>query len=310
MAHEVVLAAAFSAGVATAFSPCAAALLPTYVSYYLSRPEERDRPGNGEPAPAFPRRLIVGLLGLVAGFALLVVALAVWVLSFGEWTPPTVSLFLVGGLVLGLGSFVASDGMRNLDPAGRGILRSHFSSGLLVGGTASFGVASVYVALGMLLVLAINVGLRGWPDLLPKVAFVSAGIVVVLGILMLLNKNVLSVLPGLRAPRGHGVRAFYLFGAGYGLIASGCFLPVFISVLAAALPFGLGESLQVFLVYALGSATVFMLVTLSASMARGAAFRVLRSSRPHVRRGAGAVVVATGAYVMWFDWTNLLSRGL
>lgn len=310
MAHEVVLVAAFSAGVATAFSPCAAALLPTYVSYYLSRYDERERPGTDEPAPAFPRRLTLGLLGLVAGFALLVVALAIWVLSFGEWTLRTVSLFLVGGLVLGLGGFVASDGMRSLDPAGRGLLRSHLFTGLRLGGTASLGVASVYVALGMLLVLAVNVGLRDWPGLLPRVAFVSAGIVVVLGVLMLLNRDVLSFLPKLRAPRGRGVRAFYLFGAGYGLIASGCFLPVFISVLAAALPFGLGESLQVFLAYALGSATVFMLVTLSASMARGAAFRVLRSWRPHVRRGAGAVVVATGAYVMWFDWTNLLSRGL
>ncbi|MGQ0796531.1 MAG: hypothetical protein ACT4OI_01510 [Methanobacteriota archaeon] len=252
----------------------------------------------------------MGLLGLVVGFGLLVVALAVWVLSFGEWSVPTASLFLVGGTVLGLGAFVASDGMRSLDRAGRGFLRSQLSSGLVVGGTASLGVASVYVALGVILVLAINVGLRGWPDLLPRIAFVAAGIVVVLGVLMLLKRNVLSFLPGLRAPRGRSIRSFYLFGAGYGLIASGCFLPVFISVLAAALPFGLGESLQVFLVYALGSATVFMLVTLSASMARGAAFRILRSSRPHVRRAAGAVVVATGAYVMWFDWTNLLSRGL
>jgi cytochrome c biogenesis protein CcdA len=310
MAHEVVLAAAFSAGVATAFSPCAAVLLPTYVSYYLSRPDEGERSGLDEPPRALPRRLTLGLVGLMAGFVLLVVALAIWVLTFGEWTPRTASLFLLGGLALGLGAFVTSDGMRSLEPSGRRFLRSHLASGLRVGGMASLGVASVYVALGMALVLAIGVGLRGVPEALPRVAFASAAIVVVLGVLMLLNKNVLSFLPKLRAPRGRGLRSFYLFGAGYGLIASGCFLPVFISVLAAALPFGVAESLQVFLVYALGSAAVFMLVTLSASMARGAAFRVLRSWRPHVRRVAGAIIIATGAYVMWFDWTNLLSRGL
>jgi len=303
MADGVLLAAAFSAGVVTFFSPCATALLPAYLSYYLAS----STPEHAPNVPSRPSRLLVGgLFGAIAGMGLLVAALVDHVLSFGDRGPFDTGLGLVGGGLLAVGGYLAWEAASSLEPAARLALRTRVVRGFLVGSVASLGMATIYLSIG----LAFNLGLSRVPTALPWIAFGSAIVVVVLGILMLLGRNLLSFLPRVRAPRGRRLRAFYVFGIGYGLIASGCFLPVFALIVGAALALGTGDAVQVMMAYAAGSAVVLLMLSASAGAAEGLVFQVLRAGRRYVDRVAGSIVVLAGAYVLWYDWTFLLSRGL
>jgi len=302
--HEALLAAAFSAGIVVVFSPCATALLPAYLSYYLAR-EQR----NGsveESEPVWPRGLKLGLIAIAAGLGILVFALVDWVVTFGDRAFLDRALAIGGGVFAAIGAWHVHRERTRLDPLAFARLRSQLLRGFLFGGSAALGIGTVYMAMG----LAVRVGFAGLGAYLPWIAFATALVVVGLGVSMFLGMPILSFTVRVRGSRSRTVPGFFLFGAGYGLIASGCFLPIFLQVIVASLALDLAEAVQVLLAYALGSAAVFLLLSVSAAAARGAALRSLRAFRPQVHRVAGTIVVATGAYVLWYDWTFLLSRGL
>ncbi len=302
MADGVLLLAAFSAGLVTFFSPCATALLPAYLSYYLAGASGEPHEGQERPS----RLLGGGLTGAILGVGLLVAGLVDRVLSFGDRATVDTGLAVAGAFSLVAGGYVTWEAARNLDPVARVALRARIARGLLVGGVASLGMTTIYLAIG----LAFNLGLSRVPGALPWIAFGSALVIVALGVLLLLGRNPGSFVPKLRAPGGRGLTTFYLFGIGYALIASGCFLPVFALVVGAALAVGAGDAVQVMLAYAGGSALIFLMVSASAGAAESLVFHTLRAWRRHAYRVAGVVVIAMGAYVLWYDWTYLLSRGL
>lgn len=304
MSHEVLLVAAFSAGIVVVFSPCATALLPAYLSYYLAR--EQRTASVQEDEPAWPRAVKRGLIAIALGLGILIFALVDRVVSFGERSFLDGALAIGGGVLVAIGAWNVHEGRTGLEPLAFAQLRSQLARGFLFGGAASLGIGTVYLAIG----LAIRIGFAGLAAYLPWIAFATALVVVVLGFLMLLGIPILSFAVRVRGSRGRTVPAFLLFGAGYGLVASGCFLPIFLQVIAASLALGLAEAVQVLLAYALGSAAIFLLLSVSAAAAREAALRTLRAFRRYVHRVAGAIVVATGAFVLWYDWTFLLSRGL
>ncbi len=303
MVDGLLLTAAFSAGIATVFSPCATALLPAYLSYYLTRSAHKDAaPPDGRTS----RLLTGGILLAILGSALLVFALVDRVLSFGDRATIDVAIGLSGGFLLAVGAYVAWEGAKDLDPTLRKTVRARVARGIVVGGTASLGIATVYLAIG----IALTAGLSRFPSALPWVAFGSAALIVALGVLLLLGRNIATFVPRLRMPSGASLGTFFLFGIGYALIASGCFLPVFGLVIGAALSAGFADAAQVMLTYASGSALVFIMISASAGAAEGIVFRRLREWRRHVHRVAGAIVVTMGTYILWYDWTFLLSRGV
>jgi len=304
VSHEVLLAAAFSAGIVVVFSPCATALLPAYLSYYLAR--EQANGSVEETEPLWPRGLKLGLLAIALGLGILVFVLVDRVVTFGERALLDGALAVAGGVLAAIGAWRVHEERTRLDSLAFTRLRSQLSRGFLFGGAAALGIGTVYMAMGF----AVRVGFAGLGAYLPWIAFGTALVVVGLGVSMLLGMPILSFTVRVRGSRGRTVPAYFLFGAGYGLIASGCFLPIFLQVIAASLALDLAEAFQVLLAYALGSAAIFLLLSVSAAAARGAALRTLRTFRRHVHRVAGAIVVATGAYVLWYDWTFLLSQGL
>jgi cytochrome c-type biogenesis protein len=304
MADAVLLTAAFSAGVVTFFSPCATALLPVYLSYYLTSGTPETAPRE---EPSRPSRLLIGgLAAAIVGSGLLVGALVDRILSAGARGAIDAVVGVAGALLVGIGGYLALEAARGLEPAARAALRSRIVRGLVVGAAASLGIATVYLTIG----LAFNLGLSQFPSALPWIAFASAWLVVALGVLLVLGRNPLSFLPKVRGPRGRNVAAFYLFGIGYALIASGCFLPVFALVVGFALALGVGDAAQVMVAYAAGSAVVLLTVSVSAGAAEGLVFRTIRAWRKHVYRLGGVIVILSGAYVLWYDWTFLLSRGV
>ncbi|MDR7521170.1 MAG: cytochrome c biogenesis protein CcdA [Armatimonadota bacterium] len=105
--------------------------------------------------------------------------------------------------------------------------------------------------------------------------------------------------------RARGYRAFYLFGAGYGLASLGCTLPVFLIVTTQALAAGgFVPGLVVFLTYGLGMGLVLLALSTAAGIGRGLLAQSLRALVPCVRWAGGFGMVAAGAYLIYYQFTT------
>jgi len=225
----VLLPWAFSAGVIATFNPCGFAMLPAYLSYYVS----------GTIDDTSTNRNLHG--GIQVGLAM---------------TAGVLSVFLIGGAVLSL--------------LGAGIARYLPVVNLAIG--------SVIAGLGLVLWVRPGVSLEA-----PV-------------------RNPLASRPELVESRG--VRAFWVFGAGYGVASLGCTLPIFLVVMTQALAAaGFLSGLAVFLAYGLGMGGVLLLLSVAAGTGRGFLINSLRNVVPYVRRLGAAGMVAAGAYLIYYQVT-------
>lgn len=209
MPHEVLLAAAFSAGVVVIFSPCAAALLPAYLSYYLAREQAEPSEATGS---AVPRALTFDLVAIALGLVILILAVVDRVLTFGDRTFFDGVLAVVGFIFVIVGMWHLRETKALMEPIAFARLRSQLLRGLVFGGAASLGIAGVYLAMG----LVIRLGFSSLVGFLPWIAFGTALVVVVLGVLMLLGVPMLSYTVPMQGFRSKTLPGFVLFGAGYG----------------------------------------------------------------------------------------------
>lgn len=182
-------------------------------------------------------------------------------------------------------------------------LRTGFAVGLTL--SASFGAALILAGLLM------SVGLRAIIDVVPWVAVVIGAVLVVLGLAVLAGRHVgVTRLSRLSAGQGEagGYRRAALFGLGYAGASLGCTLPVFLVVVSQAAAVGAVQSLVVFGAYAAGGATILIALGLSAAVAQGLLARGLRRLLPFVSRLGGALLAASGLYLVLY-WLPVLGRG-
>ena len=93
-----------------------------------------------------------------------------------------------------------------------------------------------------------------------------------------------------------------LFGLGYGVASLSCTLPIFLVVAGAALT---GSGLAVpltFAAYALGMGTILTALAVAVALSRTGVANGVRRLRPHFTRLSGVLLVAAGAYVVYY-WT-------
>jgi cytochrome c biogenesis protein CcdA len=303
---DFLLALAFGAGILGFFSPCAVAMLPAYLAYFLGKrasppgvPLGREGAADGG---GLPWAVAAAALALAAGGALLLTALVNSVRLGDASLAPSQAILSTSGLalfVVGIALFAyghtRGQGFR---PLWDGAVR-----GLRVGAITTGGLATVFALLG-LLVLG---GASAVQRYLPEVVLATAGAVVVLGILMLLGRSP-SFIPALRAPGGRSYFSFYAFGMAYALVSTGCNLPVFLLVVGLSLQAAttaVGGTLLVFLAYTGGSALVMVLVSIYLAMAHRATVPWLGRLLPYLHRVSGAAVLAMGLYILWYDLTFL-----
>lgn len=175
--------------------------------------------------------------------------------------------------------------------------------GFVVGGVVSAGFVLVFAVVG----LPLTLGLRSIIDVLPWAAIVIGAGLVVLGVALLGGYELTVGLPKL--DKGGGSRRYrsvFLFGVSYAVASLSCTLPVFLAVVAGAIPrTNLLSGVLLFVVYGLGMALTLMAITLVLALGKSALLGWLRRSARHVNRAAGAVLVLAGAYIIWFWATNL-----
>ncbi len=175
--------------------------------------------------------------------------------------------------------------------------------GFVVGGVVSAGFIAVFAIVGV----PIALGARSVIGAIPWAAIVIGVGLVVLGVAMLAGYQLQVGLPKLEKGGGsRRYRSVFLFGISYAIASLSCTLPVFLVVVAGAIPrTNVVSGILLFVVYGLGMSLTIMAVTLLLAFGKSAIIGWLRRSARHVNRVAGGVLVLAGMYIVWFWIANL-----
>ncbi|MGH2743569.1 MAG: cytochrome c biogenesis CcdA family protein [Thermoleophilaceae bacterium] len=222
-------------------------------------------------------------------------------LAFGAGLLATVNPCGLALLPSFLGLYLGS----SEDGAAERSLLARAAQGFLVGAVLSASFGAVFVMAGLI----VSAGLRSFIDIVPWLAAAIGAALVVLGFAIVAGRRV-ALVAASRVRVGSaatgGYRRVAAFGITYALASLSCTLAVFLAVvgqaLAAADPL---RFVAVFAAYAAGSATVLIALSLSAALAKGALARAVRKLVPLVNRLAGALLAASGAYLILY-WLPVL----
>jgi len=215
---------ALSAGVLAAFNPCAFAMLPSFLAYFL-----------GAKGEEFARLSWIRRVGIGVRVGLLIVA------GF-------VLMFLLAGLI--------------------------------------------FTAVGSQLVSIVP-----WLATLIGMALIGFGLLTFLG-----RAPHFSITNLIDTVHGNGVRALFLYGVSFGIASLSCTLPIFLMVVGGALSAGgLVQGLVPFIGYSGGMALVVVGLTLATALLKGALVQQMRRVLPYVNRLSGLLLLAAGAYIVYFQ---------
>lgn len=177
------------------------------------------------------------------------------------------------------------------------------AEGLVVGLVVTSGFMVIFGIAGA----AFALGARAIAEVIPWVTIVVGAGLVAVGGWLVAGRRLAVRIPGLRPPEGAGYRSMFLFGIAYAVGSLSCTLPVFLVVVGSATAAGSAPgALGVVLAYGLGMATILMLLCVGTAGFRELLIRVIRPLLPHMSRISGALLVAAGAYVIYY-WASLLS---
>jgi cytochrome c-type biogenesis protein len=177
--------------------------------------------------------------------------------------------------------------------------QASFFSAIGFGTLTVAGFLTVFLAIGLLPSFALN-------SLASRVNLVAPFIGAILVILGLghLFTDIFYKIPILRTatPEGRGIKAFYLYGVGYGAASMACSFPVFVLlVLQSATVGGLATILVMFLAYGLGAATVIIPLTLALTYSRELFYERLMTLLPHMKKINALILIAAGVYMIYYS---------
>jgi cytochrome c-type biogenesis protein len=145
---------------------------------------------------------------------------------------------------------------------------------------------------------------------LPWLGLFVGAVLACLGLFLLAGKSVHAALPARLAnligtSETQGVKTYFLFGIGYGMASLGCTLPIFLVVVGSAIKSqGFSNGLFQFLSYALGMGAVLTSLALSLAVFKGGLATYLRRVLPYMGRIAGALLLVSGSYQIYYWLTK------
>lgn len=172
-----------------------------------------------------------------------------------------------------------------------------------VGAAMTAGFVVVFGLLGLVLEPIMS----SITDKLPWVTIVLGIVLVVLGIRLLMGREITLQLPKIsKGPEGREFGSVFLFGISYALVSLSCTLSLFIAAISTVIDqqnffVGIGA----FIAYALGMGLVLIVLTLAIALARQGIVRRMRGVLPYINRISGALLVLAGLYVAYYGWYEL-----
>jgi len=174
---------------------------------------------------------------------------------------------------------------------------------LAVGAAMTAGFVVVFGILGLIL----DPILSSIIDKLPWVTIVLGIVLVVLGIRLLMGREITVRLPKIsKGPEGRELGSVFVFGISYALVSLSCTLSLFIAAISTVIDqqnflVGMGA----FVAYALGMGLVLIVLTLAIALARQGIVRKMRGVLPYINRISGVLLVLAGLYVAYYGWYEL-----
>jgi len=171
--------------------------------------------------------------------------------------------------------------------------------------TAGAGVSVGFLAVAGGVGVPIHAGLTELYRVMPWLTILIGAGLVAMGVALLAGRRPGLSLPRLeRGGRSRGLGSMAAFGASYAVASLGCTLPLFLSVVAGR-PNAASGALTV-VAYGLGFGLVLTALALALALARGPVVARLAAARRSIDRVAGVLLVAAGAYLIWY-WVESLS---
>lgn len=184
---------------------------------------------------------------------------------------------------------------------------------LLSGLAVSLGFLAVFAALGV----PINAGVSWIYRLMPWFTLVIGVALAGLGVAMLAGRSLTVALPHLdRGGRDRRFGSMVVFGVSYAIASLSCTLPVFLVVVAGTSQrTNFLSGMVAFLAYGAGMSLVLLVLSLALALARDSMVRRMRALIQYVDRIAGVLLVAVGAYLVYYglyalDTDNTTSTGV
>ena len=187
-----------------------------------------------------------------------------------------------------------------------------FAKAMLVGAMVAAGFMLVFAVIG----LPVALGARGLASLFPWIGLGVGALLAAAGAYMVSGGKVYAAL-GMRLSAAvagsdnRGVRGYFAFGLGYGAASLSCTLPIFLAVVGNTVTASTAlGSLGQLLLYGAGMGSVVLALTLSIALFRGAMVRTLRRTLPHVQTVSAALLLLSGAFIVyyWLTIGGLLDR--
>lgn len=124
-------------------------------------------------------------------------------------------------------------------------------------------------------------------------------LVLALGIATLLGK---APSFAIRAKAGttRGFSGLFAFGALYAAVAAGCAAGPFITVILQAVAFPLADGMLAIGAYAAGFVGLLVVATIAVALLGAAVAKPLFRHLPKIQRAGGVVMIAVGAYVLYY----------
>lgn len=187
-----------------------------------------------------------------------------------------------------------------LSSADAGRQRAPISRALVVSAAVSAGFLLVFLVVG-----SITKFFTTWIAENAKYATaVIAVALVVLGIAMLFGYRLPINTPKLDAGgRDRTVRSMFVYGIAYAVASIGCTIALFSTILfGTANREGYLAGVANVLAYGVGMALVVTALTVTLAFANVGLLKVLRSGMQYVEMVAGAFVLLSGLYLLWYFW--------
>lgn len=176
--------------------------------------------------------------------------------------------------------------------------RASVRRALVVGAAVSAGFVAVFVSIGV-----VTEFLTRWILDNAKYLTVVIGIAfVVLGIAILAGYRPQFATPHIDAGgRTRSVGSMFVYGVAYAVASLGCTMPLFLtSVIRPGRNDGFFSGVVSVAFYGVGMALIVIALTVSLAVASHSLLRVLRSAMRYVDQLAGAFMVVSGAYLIYY----------
>ncbi len=186
-------------------------------------------------------------------------------------------------------------------PEEAGLRVGTLARAVLLGLLATAGFMAVFGGAGAVLA-AIGVWAIRY---VPWLAAVLGLAIIGVGVALLLGYRPSVAVPSPDASKlvaGRGIIYFPLFGVAYALASLSCTIPIFLYVTLQALSLGgFAEAMTVFIAYSAGMGASMTAFTLALVVAGGLVRRFIYRVLPYTMRLAGAVMIAAGAYILYWQ---------